>query len=999
MSGPAVSLLRPYALATLYVAAAFAVRLLAAPALGERSPLIVFTLAVLLAAARHGVGPGLLATLLSTFVGGWAFIGAPYGFTGLPLDAWANVSVFLASSAGILVIADRLRRSREDASRAIEALREERARLGGILESTTDSVFLLDRDWRFVFLNQRAKAQIADGRDLLGQNVWEAFPGVAESKFGQAFRAAVEQGRSTQVTAYYDFLQAWFEAHAFPSPEGLTVFFRDVTEARRAVTALAESEARVRAVFENASVGMARVSFEGARFLEVNDTLCEVLGRGREELLATPWTAITHPDDLDLDLVPFRRMAQGEIDRYAVEKRFIHADGRHVWARLSLSLVRDAAGRPDFEICIVEDISARKAAEEELRGARDLLQSTMDGALDPVFVKDRQGHFVFVNTRLSQLFGQPREAIIGRTDADFWPPEFAKRVMEADRGVMEAGVPRAVEEAVPENGELRVLQSQIVPWRDAEGRVIGVIGFGRDITELKQNAAALAASEQRLTVAAEAAGFGTYDWDVLEDRHVWSPETHRIFGLPRDGPVNMTTVRDRIHPDDRDRADLEVARAFAEGGDIATEYRLMQPDGSVRHIVNRARVTYSGKGDARRPIRLIGAVRDATEQREAEAAIRESEQRYRTLIEAIDAGFSLVELRFDDAMRPLDYVFVEVNPAFERQTGLVGAIGRTARELIPGLEKHWFETYGQIALTGKSIRFENHSEAMGRWFDVHAVPVGNQAPYRVGILFNDVTERRRAEEEVRRLNRNLEALVEERTRRLEETIAELDAFAYTISHDLRAPLRGIEGFARILNEDYAPEMGPEAQRYARRIAAAAERMDLLIQDLLAYSRLSRADLERKRVDLDAVVEGVLQDHRAVLDAAGAEVLVERPLPAVLGTRAVLGQIVGNLITNAAKFVAAGTAPRLRIYAEPRDGMQRLWVEDNGIGIEEEYRERIFNVFERLHGQEHYSGTGIGLAIVRKGAERLGGRAGVEPGPDGGSRFWVDLPAASAEGAA
>ncbi len=737
---------------------------------------------------------------------------------------------------------------------------------------------------------------------------------------------------------------------------------------------------------------MARVGFDGARFLEVNDTLCTILGRSREELLATPWTAITHPEDLDLDLVPFRRMERGEIDRYTVEKRFLHGQGHLVWARLSLSLVRDAQGQPDFEICVAEDISARKAAEMEVSRTRDLLQSTMDGALDPVFVKDREGRFVFVNTRLAQLFGRPREAIIGRTDADFWPPEFAERVMAADRSVVEAGVPRVVEENVQENGEPRVLQSQIVPWRDAEGRVVGIIGFGRDITELRQKASALAASEQRLTVAAEAAGFGTYEWDVVAGQHLWSEEMYRIFGLDPSAEVSTDDLLGLLHPDDLPSVERNLAAAFARGGDIAQEYRVVRPDGANRYLVDRARVNYGGADNDRRPVRVIGAVRDITEQREAEVTIRESEGRYRTLIEAIDAGFSLVELRFDPNGRPVDYVFVEVNPAFERQTGLVGAVGRSAREMIPGLEEHWFETYGRVALTGASIRFENRSDVLDRWFDVYAVPAGDRAPYRVGILFNDITARRRAEEEVRRLNRNLETLVDERTRQLEDTVAELDAFAYTISHDLRAPLRGIEGFARILNEDYAPDMGAEAARYARRISAAAERMDLLIQDLLAYSRLSRADLELKRVDLDGVVDAVLQDHRAVLEAAGAEVDVDRPLPLVRGARSVLGQIVGNLLTNAIKFVAPGITPRVHIHAARRGALVRLCVEDNGIGVEEEYRERIFNVFERLHGQEHYGGTGIGLAIVKKGAERLGGRAGVEPGERGGSRFWVDLPA-------
>ncbi len=749
---------------------------------------------------------------------------------------------------------------------------------------------------------------------------------------------------------------------------------------------------RFRAVFDNAAIGMARVGFDGAKFLEVNDALCGILGYSREELLVTPWTAITHPDDLDLDLEPFKRMAAGELDSYVVEKRFVHAAGHHVWTRLALSLVRSGDGTPDFEICIVEDISAQKAAATEVRGARDLLQSIIDGALDPIFVKDREGRFVFANARLAELFGKPRNMIVGRTDADFWPPDFVKHVQEMDQAVIRSGAPRIVEEELPGKDGPRVFQSQLVPWRDPSGNVIGVVGVGRDITALKQQGEALAASEQRLNVAAETAGFGSYEWDIVHDRHVWSAQTYEIFGVPREAPLTFSTVMERIVPEERTCVEQELSRFFAEGADIANEYRIARPDGSIRYIINRARVTYEEDGEGRRPVRMIGAVRDATDQRLAELAVRESEERYRTLIDSIEAGFSMIELIFDGEGRPADYRFIEVNPAFVRQTGLEHAVGKTVRELLPALEQHWFDIYGRVAQTGEPTRFENGSESMGRWFDVYAVPVGTRAPYRVGILFNDITDRRQAELEVIRLNQGLEQLVEERTRRLEETVAELDAFAYTISHDLRAPLRGIEGFARILNEEHAGELGSAGQRYAQRIYAAAERMDQLIQDLLAYSRLSRADLELKLVDLDAVVAATIGDHQAVIAAAGAKVAIERPLPAICGNRAAVSQIVANLLTNAIKFVAEGTTPEIRIHAEERGSMVRLSVEDNGIGIAEEYRDRIFNVFERLHGQEHYAGTGIGLAIVRKAAERMGGVAGVEAGA-GGSRFWVDLPAA------
>jgi signal transduction histidine kinase len=178
-------------------------------------------------------------------------------------------------------------------------------------------------------------------------------------------------------------------------------------------------------------------------------------------------------------------------------------------------------------------------------------------------------------------------------------------------------------------------------------------------------------------------------------------------------------------------------------------------------------------------------------------------------------------------------------------------------------------------------------------------------------------------------------------------------------------------------------------------------MDILIQDLLVYSRLSRSDLRLQPVDLDVVVADVLTQLEVTLQEQQARLKVEKPLPRVIGHYATAVQIVSNLVSNAVKFMPAGVQPSIRIWAEtikPAPGETRatavrLWVEDNGIGIEPEHRERIFQIFERLHGIEAYPGTGVGLAIVRKAAARLGGRAGVESHPDQGSRFWIELPQA------
>lgn len=226
---------------------------------------------------------------------------------------------------------------------------------------------------------------------------------------------------------------------------------------------------------------------------------------------------------------------------------------------------------------------------------------------------------------------------------------------------------------------------------------------------------------------------------------------------------------------------------------------------------------------------------------------------------------------------------------------------------------------------------------------------------------------------------------------LQEHKEALDSFVYTVSHDLRAPLRGMQGFSQAILEDYGDKLDETGRDLAGRVIAAAARMDELIQDLLDYSRLGRAQIEIRPIRLEQVVDSALSSLSKVIGNTHATVRVERPLPAVLGHRPILQKAVANLVSNAVKFVKPGAAPEIRVRAETKGPFVRLYVEDNGIGIDPLHHQRIFKVFERLHGIESYPGTGMGLAIVRKGMERLGGRAGVDSEPGRGSLFWIELP--------
>jgi signal transduction histidine kinase/CHASE3 domain sensor protein len=234
----------------------------------------------------------------------------------------------------------------------------------------------------------------------------------------------------------------------------------------------------------------------------------------------------------------------------------------------------------------------------------------------------------------------------------------------------------------------------------------------------------------------------------------------------------------------------------------------------------------------------------------------------------------------------------------------------------------------------------------------------------------------------------LEQRVSQRTQELQEVNDELEAFSYSVSHDLRAPLRTLQGFTQALMEDYGDKLDDLGKDYASYIVEAAVSMDRLIADLLAYSRLSRTEIQLQPTDLSRVLSEALKQLHAV--QTQAQITIEE-LPPVMAQYRILVQVLTNLLSNAFKFVEPDVQPQIRVWAQTQENWVRLWVEDNGIGIAPEYQERIFRVFERLHGIEAYPGTGIGLAIVRKGIERLGGRVGVESEPRQGSRFWIDLP--------
>lgn len=405
--------------------------------------------------------------------------------------------------------------------------------------------------------------------------------------------------------------------------------------------------------------------------------------------------------------------------------------------------------------------------------------------------------------------------------------------------------------------------------------------------------------------------------------------------------------------------------------------------------------------------RPLGA---ATLLRSVEVALRSRRRQYeiRDLLHSKARLAAIVESS-DDAIFSIDIqgTITTWNRGAERLFGYTAeeAIGQPITILIP--EERLVEetaimrciSRGECVMSYETVRRCKNGELLDISLTVSPIRDADGVIRGASKISRDITARKRTERELadaqaklRERAADLERAVQERTADLRATNEQLDAFVYSIAHDLRAPLRSITGLSHLLMEDQAKGLSEEGLNLLNRIQTASVFMDRLLLDLLVYGRTSRGEIELTPVDLRAAWEAAQYQCASAIQQEQAVVETIEPLPTVIAHQATLTQCLANLLSNALKFVEPGAHPRVRLRAEDRQEMVRVWVEDNGIGIPPDQYERVFRVFERLHGSR-YTGTGIGLSIVRKGIERMGGHSGVESEPGKGSRFWIELPKA------
>jgi PAS domain S-box-containing protein len=478
--------------------------------------------------------------------------------------------------------------------------------------------------------------------------------------------------------------------------------------------------------------------------------------------------------------------------------------------------------------------------------------------------------------------------------------------------------------------------------------------------------------EARLAKAQQVARMGFLDWNLHTDLIYWSDEMVHLFGYPRGHNLQtLSKTVGLVHPDDRALAQASIEAAVEGRGVHSLDHRILRDDGTVMWVHAEGELMPARKG---MPPRFLGTLVDITARKRAEEERRQVFERITDAFVALDR----------------DWVYTFVNSKAAQ------IFGRTPETLVG---KHiWTEfpeaigqkfdlMYRKCMSEQQPAFLEEYYPPYDKWFENRIYP----SPEGLTIYFHDITERKLAEQQIHLLNEGLEKRVRLRTRKLEAANKELEAFSYSVSHDLRAPLRAVTGFAQIVQRRYRAALPDEGQRYLDNIVTASERMARLIDDLLEYSRLGRKALRFGPVPLAEVMGHLRQDFAPRLAEEGGELVIAADMPEVRGEATLLGRLFSNLVDNALAYRKPGEPAKVRIDWQAAGERVEVRVSDQGIGIPPEHHAKIFDVFQRLHGEDEVAGTGIGLAVVKKVADLLDGEVRVESEPGKGSTFAVTLP--------
>ncbi len=633
---------------------------------------------------------------------------------------------------------------------------------------------------------------------------------------------------------------------------------------------------------------------------------------------------------------------------------------------------KDTNGNVRGFFALAQDITERKQEELELRQWADAFEHCAHGIAlgDP-----DTNRIVLCNSAFASLHKARVDDIVGSSILGLYAASDHDHVRQSVQHADRMGHSQFEANMIRRDGSTFPVQMDVVSVRGDDGELFYRVATAQDITERKKaekEIAYQASILQHINDAVIAA-----DENLLISS--WNLAAEQMYGWKAEDVIGRRG-EDFLQTQFFDTTREKVLRQLNETGEFSAEVTQLRKDGT-RFFVETHTVTMPGTG-GNIPF-IVSVNHDITRRKQAEADALESEARYHRVLDTMMEGCQIVDFEWR-------YIYVNEVVAAQGRHESQELLGHTMMEMFPGIDQTELFTVLRTCMEQRtSTRMENRFQfpdgSVG-WFELSIQPV----PEGIFILSTDITERKRAEEEVHQLNEMLEERVIERTAQLRAANKELEAFSYSVSHDLRAPLRAISGYARILMEDYASALDAEGQRVCDVITSEAQRMGKLIDDLLSFSRLSRKEMQTTRVDMKALAFSVYgeltrEEQRTQIDFSVGK------LPPAFGDPALLHQVWVNLISNAIKFTAKKERAVIEISTKRSDKELVYCIRDNGAGFDIQYVDKLFGVFQRLHSEDEFEGTGVGLAIVQRIVQRHGGRVWAEGEAGKGATFYFALP--------
>jgi len=760
---------------------------------------------------------------------------------------------------------------------------------------------------------------------------------------------------------------------------GKSLIIRDIRDQVQTEKALRESEAKFREAFEKAPFGMCLGGREG-RLLRANSALCRMLGYSETELLGMTSAELTHPEDRIATGLAVESVSTNSGPYAELEKRYLHKSGRVVWARTRVSLIENSAsGEPRF-LGQVEDITAGKRAEEELRQSEERFHIMADGCPSAMWVTDATGGIQFINRKFRELFQATLEQMQGTKWQMMLHPDDAPRYLAVLRNAVREQIPFRAEVRVKRaDGEWRWMESYAEPRFSAEGEYLGHVGLTPDITDAKNAQEAVRRTQdgyRMLAHAVESSGECISITDV-QDRIMYVNSAFlRTYGYEEGELIgrHISIVRS-------DRTALETQREILPStleGSWNGEVWNRAKDGREFPVALNTSVVFDENG---KRIALVGFAHDITERRRAEEALRQSEAKFRKLAENIREVFFVMD--------PVTYRVLYVSPAYEKLWG-------RSREDLYRNTKGWREAIHpddrqrvaqtiprQVAGESMDLEFRIRVGGVEKWIRSKSSPVFDETGRLIRIvgISEEITERKRYETELVKARDGADAANRAKS-----------CFLANMSHEIRTPMNGVIGMLQLLNET---ELTEEQRQYAAVAQDSGRVLLKLIDDILDLSRVEarKITLEHLDFDLGDTIGGVVQLMEPQANAKGLQILlnVSAAIPEPLcGDALRLRQVITNLLANAIKFTDSGSVKLNAMLEDQNERAVRLRFEviDSGIGIGPDEIERIFLPFSQADSSttRKYGGTGLGLAICKQLVEMMGGFIQVESEVGKGSKI-------------